>query len=395
LGRRVKRVCANALIAALVGVAIVTPTPPALAAFVLAPAGPVLASTSPDGPAGVNVIGTSLYLNGKTWQFSGINVPQATTDYAVNGGCGASFPLLSFFDSLRQNSVVRLGFGQDATIEEGQNFSRYKVNRDWQALDMAVAAADQSSTHIRLIVGLGGQGGTCDGGVFKTDQWYKSGYLRPYVGADGYARSSYWEYLKEVVSRYAGNPAILMWEPMGEPEASDCAPGYSGGDCYGHTSCPGDATATLVNWFDRVGAEIHSLDPGVLVGTGALSNEQCGWAGGGELRIDEAAGVDIASFHDYGSSDVAMPAQLAAAIADAHEAGKPLVVGEVGIDAGNGCPISLAERAREMSAKLKAAMSADVAGWIPWSYGTGTKSCDTYILSGDPVFAVLAKAPGV
>jgi hypothetical protein len=90
-----------------------------------------------------------------------------------------------------------------------------------------------------------------------------------------------------------------------------------------------------------------------------------------------------------------MPAQLAAAIADAHEAGKPLVVGEVGIDAGNGCPISLAERAREMSAKLKAAMSADVAGWIPWSYGTGTKSCDTYILSGDPVFAVLAKAPGV
>jgi mannan endo-1,4-beta-mannosidase len=395
LGRRVKRLCTNAFLAALVSaVTVVIPSSPATAAFVLAATGPVPASASPAGPTGASVVGTSFYLNGKPWQFSGINVPQATTDYSVNGGCGASFSLLPFFDSLPQNSVVRLGFGQDATIEEGPNFRRDKVNRDWQALDRAVAAADESTTHVRLIVDLGGQSGTCDGGVFKTDEWYKSGYLRPYLGADGYARSSYWEYLREVVSRYAANRAILMWEPMGEPEASDCAPGSSGGDCYGHMSCPSDATTTLVNWFNRVGAEIRKLDPGVLVGTGELSDGQCGWAGAGELRIDEASGVDVASFHDYGSPSVAMPGQLTAGIADANEAGKPLVVGEVGIDAGDGCTISLAERAREMGAKLKAAMSAGVSGWIPWSYGTGTKSCDTYILPGDPVLAVLADAPG-
>ena len=387
--RNFKRVGVGAFVRACTVLALVVMASPATVTASGLPLVP------PNGPAGVSVKGTTLYLNGKPWQFSGINAPQAATDYAVNGGCGAYFDLGPFFDSLPANSVVRVGFGQDATIDEGPSFTRTKVNRDWQALDRIVAAADDSTTHVRLIVGVGGQGGTCDGGVFKTDQWYESGYRQPYVGPDGYARSSYWGFLQEVVSRYAGNPAIFMWEPMGEPEAATCARGYSGGQCYSHKSCPGDATATLVDWFDRVGTEIHALDPGTLVGTGDLSNEQCGWAGGGELRIDEATGVDVASFHDYGSDDVAMPAPLAAAIADAKQAGKPLVVGEIGITAGTGCPISLAERATEMRAKLDAAMSAGVAGWVPWSYGSGTKSCDYYILAGDPVLAVLSTAPGV
>jgi hypothetical protein len=341
----------------------------------------------------VRAEGTSLYLHGRPWHFVGINVPQAATDYQVNGGCGASFDLLALFDALPMDSVARVGFGQDPTIDEGPGASRTTVNRDWRALDRVVEAADQSTTHVRLIVGLGAESGTCDGGAFKTDAWYQSGYLRSFTGADGYRRSSYWDYLKEVVSRYAGNPAIFMWEPMGEPEAADCAPGYSGGECYGHKSCPADATTTLVNWFDRVGTEIHHLDPATLVGTGALSNEQCGWAGAGELRIDGSTGVDVASFDDYGRPDQAMPAQLAAAVADAEQARKPLIVGEVGIAAGVGCPTSLAQRAMEMRAKLDAALSAGVAGWAPWTYGTGTSNgCDDYILASDPLLGVLARS---
>jgi hypothetical protein len=127
------------------------------------------------------------------------------------------------------------------------------------------------------------------------------------------------------------------------------------------------ATTTLVNWFDRVGAEVHALDPGVPVETGELTSQQCGWSGTGELRIDQAAGVDVASFHDYGSDSVAMPGGLAAAIADAKRAGKPLVVGEVGIPAGNACPASsLPEPGTEQWAKLHAAFAAGVAGWLPW-----------------------------
>ena len=87
-----------------------------------------------------------------------------------------------------------------------------------------------------------------------------------------------------------------------------------------------------------------------------------------------------------------MPAQLTAAIADAKRSGKPLVVGEVGIVAGVGCPTSLAERAEEMRAKFDAAVSAGAAGWVPWTYGTGTNNaCDYYIMPGDPVLGVLAR----
>lgn len=347
--------------------------------FVLAP-GPVVASPSPSpSPPAVRAVvsavvakGTSLYLEGKPWQFTGINAPEAATDYSVNGGCGAAIDVLAFFDSLPPDSVVRVDFDQDETIYMGAGVSPTVVHRDWRGLDQVVAAANQSTTHVRLIPYLATQGGVCDGAIYKSDGWYKLGYMQPYVGgADyalgaGYARSSYWAYLQQVVSRYAGNPAVLMWEPMSEPEASVCAPGYRGGGCYGHDSCPSDATATLVNWFDRVGAEVHALDPGTLVSTGELTNQQCGWPGNGELRIDEAAGVDVASFHDYGSDSVALPDGLTAAITDARRAGKPLVVGEVGLPAGSACPTSLPARGTELWAKLSSAMAAGVAGWLPW-----------------------------
>ena len=253
---------AGTLAQACAGVAVALLVPPGARAV------PVPSPARPGASDGVTVEGTSLYLDGAPWHFSGINVPEAATDYEVNGGCGASFDLLAFFGSLPPDSVVRVSFGQDATIDEGPVPAGPAVKRDWRALDRVVAAADESTAHVRLIVSLGGQGGTCDGGAFKTAGWYQSGYLRPYVAQDGYSRTSYWDYLRKVVSRYAGNPAIFMWEPMGEPEAADCAPGYRGTECYSHGYCPPDATTTLVNWFDRVGAEIHALDPGALVGTG-------------------------------------------------------------------------------------------------------------------------------
>jgi mannan endo-1,4-beta-mannosidase len=317
-------------------------------------------------PGGIVLRGTSLYLAGKPWQFTGVNAPEAATDYAINGGCGAAIDLSAYFASLPIDSVVRVDFDQDETIDVGPGLSDNVVHRDWRGLDQVVAAADESSTHVRLIPYLGTQGGVCDGGIFKTDGWYKSGYKQSDAGGAGHSRSSYWVYLQQVVRRYAGNPAILMWEPMSEPEASVCAPGYSGSECYGHTTCPPDATTTLVHWFDRVGAEVHSLDPGALVETGELTSQQCGWSASGELRIDEAPGVDVASFHDYGWEGVAMPAGLAAAIADAKRAGKPLIVGEVGIPAGSACPTSFAELGTELKAKFHAAMAAGAAGWLPW-----------------------------
>jgi mannan endo-1,4-beta-mannosidase len=347
----------------------------AAAALLAVPPGQAAASPVPAtarAQDGVVLRGTSLFLAGKPWQFTGVNAPEAATDYAVNGGCGAAIDLSSLFNSLPLDSVVRVNFDQDETVDVGPHLNPAVVNRDWRGLDQVVAAADQSTSHVRLIAYLGTQGGTCDGEVFKTDEWYRSGYMQPYSGPVGYgdstayAHSSYWAYVQQVVSRYAGNPALLMWEPMSEPEAPECLPGYSGSACYGNDTCPADATATLVHWFDLVGAELHALDPGTLVGTGELTSEQCGWSGGGELRIDEASGIDVASYHDYGSNGKAMPGGLALAIADAKQAAKPLVIGEVGVPTGEACPTGAPRPGTEISAKYRAAMAAGVAGWLPW-----------------------------
>ena len=74
----------------------------------------------------------------------------------------------------------------------------------------------------------------------------------------------------------------------------------------------------------------------------------------------------MASYHDYGSDSVAVPGGLALAITDAKQAGKPLVVGEVGVPAGESCPTGVPQPGTEMSAKYLAAMAAGVAGWLPW-----------------------------
>jgi hypothetical protein len=70
-----------------------------------------------------------------------------------------------------------------------------------------------------------------------------------------------------------------------------------------------------------------------------------------------------------------------------------LVVGEVGIqasDAGSGCG-SRSNRARVMTAKLRAQLSAGVAGFLPWDYmPTDDHSCNyETITADDPLMAVL------
>ena len=76
--------------------------------------------------------------------------------------------------------------------------------------------------------------------------------------SDGSGRAplSYWNYLNALVSRYADSPALGMWEPMSEPEASTCPAAYEPSNCEGHQTCPDEAAATaaLDYFFTTVGA---------------------------------------------------------------------------------------------------------------------------------------------
>jgi len=365
--------------------------------IVVAPAQGVL-SARPEPPAlqtkavrarGVSTQGSRLLLDGKPFIFTGVNAPQAATNYDVNGGCGAAIDLDRLFAGLAPNSVVRVGFGQDAAINSRTG------RRDWRALDRVISAADRSATHVRLILGMTNQAGTCDGGHWRGHDWYAGGYREvPPPSADGLARVSYWNWIHELVPRYAGSRTIAMWEPVGEPEAAVCGAGYDGGDCYSHKSCPPDASAVLRAFFDQVGAEFHRMDPIHLVASGSLGGDQCGWAGNGSIIVQGSPGVDVVTFHDYGSDTDPVPPWLARRIREARLLGKPIISEETGIAAGRSC-MTVARRAELLDAKRRQGQASGVSGFLPWLYSqspSGSK-CNYQLGSDDPALAAIAGKP--
>lgn len=343
-------------------------------------------------PAAVTVAGGELLLHGRPSQMTGVNAPQAATYYPVNAGCGAQIDLDALFGALAPDSLVRVGFGQDRAIDPATR------QRDWRALDRVVAAAERSPTHPHLIISLTSQAGVCGDGHWLDSSWYTGGYHQVYDDwHDGWPRVSYWDYLHELVPRYAGSLAVAVWEPAGEPEASDCEPGYHGPDCYGHKVCPPDATAILRRFFDVVGTEVKRMDPAHLVASGVIGGGQCGWGGGGSAVIHASPGLDLATFHDYGSDAVPLPAELAQRITEARSIGKPILDEEVGINGRDvaGCT-SLATRGAEMAAKERAAFAAGASAFLPWDYAEGApdQRCDTRIRPGDPVMTMLSRSGG-
>jgi hypothetical protein len=331
--------------------------------------------------------GQVLTLNGVPWRFVGVNGP--STDYQVNGGCGAEIDYAALFASLPPNSVFRTSFGQDLAINNTNQ-------RDWRGYDRIVAAAEASPNHIRLIVSLTSQGGICDGGHFKDASWYAGGYRQSFNDyGDAVAREPYWTYIHEVVPRYRVNPAIAIWEPAGEAEASVCDPGFSGTDCYSHKTCPPNATQILRTFFDTVGAEFKRMDPNHLVADGAIGGQQCGWAGSGGSTIEASPGVDVLTFHDYyGATAPPLPPEFAARVVEARQLQKPIVSEEVGMSARNapGC-LPLAARSSEFRLKLRAAIRAGVSGFVLWTYGSDSvpayTGCDMYVFATDPAIAML------
>ena len=139
-----------------------------------------------------------------------------------------------------------------------------------------------------LIPVISDQSGTCDGGHWQDPAWYSGGFRDVYdstANSDGHGLTplSYWDYMNALVSRYADSPALGMWEPMSEAEASTCPAAYEPSNCGGHQTCPNEAAAAsaLNYFFTTVGGQIHLLDPEHLV--------EAGFLGGGAVRHGPAA----------------------------------------------------------------------------------------------------------
>src|SRR5206468_1778497 len=139
---------------------------------------------------------------------------------------------------------------------------------DLSPLDRVVNAA--AAHNQKLIMVFSGQSGTCDDGHWKDTAWYSGGYKQSYNDdGRGLASLPYLDYVKLVVSHFKDNPAIGMWEPVSEPEVTNCAAGYKADGCYGHTTCSETVAAqTLRSFFDSIGSQIKSIDPNHLIESG-------------------------------------------------------------------------------------------------------------------------------
>ncbi|MGH9065691.1 MAG: beta-mannosidase [Acidimicrobiales bacterium] len=333
--------------------------------------------------------GAQLELDGRPLRLVGVNAYELATLWSVNKGCGGQIDDLgALFASLPPHSVVRFWAYQAQAV-------------DWRAgtidfgpIDRVVAAA--AAHHDELIVTLSDQSGTCDDGHWHDQAWYDGGYKKVWNDdGRGLDHLSFSDWMKLIVNRYKGSPAVGMWELVNEPEASDCAPGFHGSACYGHLACPPGAARSLRSFFDTVGAELERIDQRHLLASGAIGGGQCGMAGPDFSYVNASPAVDVLTYHDYGADGQAMPTPLAEDLAAARALHKPLVDEEVGI-AGSGtggtCD-SLAGRAGQLRAKADAAFRAGAAGFLPWDWvGNGAGGCQYDVLPGDPALGMLARA---
>jgi hypothetical protein len=340
-------------------------------------------------------------LDGQPYTFLGVNAYEIGTVVGVNPGCGGAetdAQLDQLFSSLPPNSLVRFWAFQDAVAT-----NVHTDQLDWGPLDRVFAAAAAHGQ--RLIVTLTDQGGVCDGNHWQDPSWYEGGFQDVFdtpsnSDGSGHTPLSYWDYLQDVVNRYKDSPALGMWEPISEPEASSCGGSYYPATCWGHNSCPDEAVAAaaLRHFFDVVGGEIHALDPNHLVENGLLGGGQCGTESGDYAYVSASPGVDVLSYHDYFAGTPMGGDQwngIGVRLAQAAALRKPIIAGEMGLDAGSGSGcMSLATRAAEIQSKIQAQMAAGTSGVLIWDWLPAPSApCNTDTYPGDPLMGVVGAGP--
>jgi endo-1,4-beta-mannosidase len=263
-----------------------------------------------------------------------------------------------------------------------------------------VAAAEKNQ--VKLILVLGDQSGNCDDGHWKDRAWYEAGYKQ--VNDDlgnGLTPLPYIEYVKLIVNRYKDSKTIAMWEPINEPESSDCK-GAKGSACYTKQSCKDEVSAAkaLRSFFDDVGGTIKRIDPNHIVSSGVIGDGQCGAVFEDYKTLHESDGIDVASFHDYNRDEQTMPGDewngLQKRLNQMKIVNKPLFVGEVGMlamDDSTKC-VSYAERRDKIKAKMDAQFKAGIVGFLPWALTGGTSTiCNYDIVKNDPLLKLLDEYP--
>ena len=315
--------------------------------------------------------GTGLQVDGDPYEFTGMNVYNANTRvhscwYPFDqAALGASFTTIG-----EDAEVIRAWFFQDFATTDGE--------RDWSAFDATFAAA--RATGKRVVVTLGNQWADCDSEGLKEADWYATGYREPNPSLP----SSYRDYVAQVVTRYASEPSVLMWQLLNEAEVPLFT---TEGLCDEAVAHP-----LLKAWADDVSTLVKAIDPLHLVSIGTIGSGQCGAQYTDYQSLHDLPNVDLCEFHDYGTA--VMPGDqwngLAFRLEQCATLDKPLFVGETGITP-DWLDGTLEARAELFRAKLFTQMAAGVVGEVLWAWNADESLTVTFDIGpGDPVFDVLA-----
>lgn len=349
-------------------------------ATVLAQLWAVGPARSATGPHRVQATSAGLVLDGSPWWPSGFNAYQLATDWSVNAGCGAMVDLDSYFASLEPRSLTRFNAFQRLAV------NKYTGQLDFGPMDEVFAAA---ARHNQLVVPvLAASDGACEDEAFKGRQWYLNGWETAVpVGAS--LRFDQW--IQTAVDRWKSSTALAGWELVGEPEPSLCGDATCS---WQNRSCPADSGQVLRSFFDDAGQIVRNADPSTPIWAGLIGGGQCGSAGDEYRMVNASANVDVLEYHDYGADAVPLPGDiwngLATHIAQAVTLGKPLVVTEIGQNAGS-CG-SRQSRADDFSTKVDGQRTAGTAGALFWAFVPDPRdgACTFDIGPDDPAFDLVA-----
>jgi mannan endo-1,4-beta-mannosidase len=299
--------------------------------------------------------GTQLMLNGSPYRFTGLNIYNANSVdncwYTLGSGSGLD---TSLEDIGPGKEAFRAWFFQFEATRNG--------GRDWSAFDHTLAVARRHG--VKVIATLVNQWGECEGWSsypegYKGQSWYASGY-RTQPSSPGMP-ATYRQWVAEVVSRYRDDPTILAWQLVNEAEARTS---YTG-------SCPSSAPETLRAFAADMSSLVKSIDTNHLLNLGTIGSGQCGATSDDYKSLHALPDIDLCEFHDY--TGAVMPGDqwngLATRIAQCAQLGKPLFVGEIGIETSQ--VGSLAARAGLLSSKLAAQLPAGAAGVLAWDWRDG------------------------
>jgi endo-1,4-beta-mannosidase len=273
-------------------------------------------------------------------------------------GCGPSYSTGQIDQSMADiqaagGNAIRTWFFEKQAYNGGST-----VN--WAPFDTVLNEAAKYG--LRVIPTLGNQWSDCVNSGYKGLSWYQSGYR----SSDGDGPVSYRDYVQQVVQRYANDPTVLMWQMMNEAEA-------------GGGGCSESAAASALNAFATdIGGLIHGIDHNHLVNLGTIGSGQCGVSGSDYKTVYSSPGTDVCEYHDYNFDSTAMPSYLQNDLNYCAALGKPMFVGEGGIQRS----VGLTTRYNDFLAKFNAQFPAGVNGYLIWQFGLGG-GLDNYAVNPD------------